>query len=161
MNTSFSKVAITVIGAFLMGATAHAHGEDKPGPNGGEVRMPGAFHTEVKLQGREVRVYLLDIEFKNPMIENSSVDVMAINGSAKEGVKLTCKPSKSVARAYFVCLDAKYTPSNGDVLKVKAKRGTSTGNEVEYSLPLLKASAAKKGAEPGASSHDPHHGHGH
>lgn len=161
MTKSISKFTMAALGVLFIGVAALAHGEDKPGPNGGEIRMPGAFHTEVKLQGREIRVYLLDIEFKNPMIENSSVDITAITSASKDGVKMSCKPSKSAARTYFVCLDGKYAPANGDVLKVKAKRGTSTGNEVEYSLPLLKASAAKKGAEPGASSHDPHHGHGH
>lgn len=156
---------VIALSVLALGAAAHAHGEDKPGPNGGEIRMPGAFHTEVKIQGKEVRVYLVDIEFKNPTVENSSVEITAITGAAKNGLKLACRASKASRPAYFTCTAPKYSPVDGDVLKVKAKRGTSTGNEVEYSLPLLKASVhgndAKKGAEPAASSHDSHHGHGH
>lgn len=30
----------------LSWSSSFAHGEGKPGPNGGEIRMPGAFHTE-------------------------------------------------------------------------------------------------------------------
>jgi hypothetical protein len=31
----------------MSGVFAWGHGEDKPGPNGGYIQMPGAFHTEL------------------------------------------------------------------------------------------------------------------
>jgi hypothetical protein len=52
---------------------ASAHGEDKAGPNGGFIRMPGAFHTELVPSGKDkLKVYLLDIQWKNPSLKNSS-----------------------------------------------------------------------------------------
>lgn len=79
---------LTIILAFL-GTNAFGHGEDKPGPHGGQIRMPGAFHTElVKLSATKVAIYLLDISFKNPVVRDSSVDAsFEINGTK---VKLNC-----------------------------------------------------------------------
>lgn len=159
--TSALMAVATALLILATAITARAHGEDAPGPNGGEIRMPGAFHTEVKVQGSEIHVYLLDMEFKNPVVENSSVEVTIHRGAKKTATKLECRASKAASPARFTCLASKFTPADGDVLKVKAKRGAFVGNDVEYTLPLLKAGAAKKDAQPAGSSHDPHHGHTH
>lgn len=144
----------------LAPTVSRSHGEDKPGPNGGEIRMPGAFHTEVRGKSREFEIFLLDIGFKNPTIENSSVEVRV--KPAKPGSKetaLTCRASKAARPPRFVCLSSSYLPVAGDVLLVKAKRGNLAGNEAEYKLPLL---VAKSGVEDShGSAHDSHHGEGH
>ena len=42
---------------------AFAHGEDKAGPHGGFIRMPGAYHTEVvPVSKNQAKVYLLDMQ---------------------------------------------------------------------------------------------------
>lgn len=152
----------------VTGTAALAHGEDKPGPNGGEIRMPGAFHTEVKGKSREFEVFLLDIDFKNPTITNSSVEARVIQMTlpSKE-VDLACRKSKSSRPPKFVCVSEAYQPVAGDFLVIKAKRGTAIGAEARYKLPLLVAksqgqSGSKSGVdESHSSSHDSHHGKGH
>ncbi len=62
-----------------------AHGEDKPGPHGGFIRMPGAFHTEVVKEKEGYRVYLLDINWKNPSVLDS-----AVLASIEVGKKQSC-----------------------------------------------------------------------
>jgi hypothetical protein len=73
--------------------TATGHGEDKPGPHGGEIRMPGAFHTELVWAGpRRVKVYLLDMNYKEPLTMKSSVSV-TVNPKSGEPVEASCKTS--------------------------------------------------------------------
>ncbi len=45
-------------------------------PNGGFIKMPGAFHTEVVPVGQnKLKVFLLDMNWKNPSILNSNLSV--------------------------------------------------------------------------------------
>ena len=131
------KNAISVFVLFLS-VIATAHGEDKPGPNGGEIRMPGAFHTELKVSGREIWVYLLDMKFEKARTDKSSVEVEAmLPTDGATHVKLDCKPAKASEPPRFVCTHANYEPSKGQTLKVRAKRGSQSGQEVSYLLPIL------------------------
>ena len=110
-----------------------AHGEDKPGPNKGFIRMPGAYHVElVPINKRELRVYLLDISWKNPSTKDASVEITHVLKSKK--TKLICKSEKL---EFFDCI----TPSKIDLTKkakliVNSKRESQVGNEVSYDLPL-------------------------
>ena len=65
------KLIISILISSLVGLTAFAHGEDKPGPHGGHIRMPANFHTEViqDLDG-SFHIYLLDMQFKEPIVKN-------------------------------------------------------------------------------------------
>lgn len=136
ISQKISQAALLLIATF-----AHAHGENKPGPHGGEIRMPGAFHVEVKLSGRELQVFLLDIEFKSPVIENSSVEIFATRGQ-ESPVALPCRPSKVATSPHFVCLNPRFQLKDGDLLKVRTKRGEMKGQDVEVRLPLIRAHAA-------------------
>lgn len=109
-----------------------AHGEDKPGPNQGYLQMPGAFHTELVLdKDQSVRIYLLDIEFKNPTVQDSSVELIYQNG--KKIIPFKCAIMGS---DHFHCLTSeKYSTKKGD-FKVKATREKAVGNEAIYKLPL-------------------------
>ena len=51
-------VGMTLGALFLPGALL-AHGTSEPGPHGGEIRMPGAFHVEALAVDGRLRVYLL------------------------------------------------------------------------------------------------------
>lgn len=115
-------------------ASAHAHGEDQLGPHGGEIRMPGAFHTELKLRNkRTVTLYLLDMEWKNPVIENSSLTVTFIRATAKLQKDLACTPAKSV----FECsLPENLSWKSGDELRVLATRAGQAGIPVSYHYPF-------------------------
>lgn len=72
------------------------------GPNGGYIKMPGAYHTEL-VEGKEtIKVYLLDISFKNPVTDKSSVKIKYLGNDVKE---FTCKNEQD----FFEC----NSPKNG------------------------------------------------
>jgi hypothetical protein len=107
-----------------------AHGEDKPGPNGGMIRMPGAFHTEVLLEnGKQFRVYLLDINFGAATVEKSSVQAEVRD--EKKISKLTCSAEKNS----FVCSLPNGLKPKGELI-VKATRMGAPGIDAVYELPL-------------------------
>lgn len=119
-------VAISFGGQFAFG-----HGEDKPGPNGGFIRMPSAFHTEVIVTSpNTLKVYLLDMQWKNPSIKDSFLFVSL----AKDKIqKINC----TIETNYYVCM----FPKNVDLsqkgeLFVEAKREGQVGKVVSYELPL-------------------------
>ncbi|AUN96912.1 hypothetical protein C0V70_02080 [Bacteriovorax stolpii] len=71
-----------------LSAGVFAHGMNKPGPNGGYVRMPGAYHVELVSSGAETKVYLLDINFKKIDMAKSQVS-MSLKGAKDFPVKCT------------------------------------------------------------------------
>ncbi len=121
------KLVICIL--FLNAHFVFAHGEDKYGPNKGFVRMPGAFHTELVQEGKnKLKVFLLDIQWKNPSVLNSKLQIK-YNGKDNADCKIqdnfyTCTFPKSVNLA-----------KKGE-LKVTAEREDQKGIEVSYKLPL-------------------------
>lgn len=126
------------MGRFLMGllllnllsGSAFGHGEDKLGPNGGYIRMPGAFHTELVPSGKAgFRVFLLDINWKNPSLKDSSLEVRSAGGE-----KAVCSPKENL---YFECrFSSKVDLAKSGELTVTARRESQQGNAVKYNLPL-------------------------
>jgi len=116
-----------IIGLMILtGIQVWAHGEDKPGPHGGFISMPGAFHVElVPISDRELKVYLLDMHWKNPTIKNSTVEI------SMESTSATCAAKKD----HFVCQFSTVLRKAGE-LKVNATREMQIGNTVKYALPL-------------------------
>lgn len=117
---------------FILASTqfSWAHGEDKLGPHGGYVRMPGAFHIEVSIQQKTLFVYLLDMAWKNPTIQASSIQVqLKDRGEVKT---LSCVANVD----HFTCP----WPSNKDTkrgqLVVSGHRGTYPPGTATYQLPL-------------------------
>lgn len=111
---------------------AWGHGEDKPGPNNGFIRMPGAYHTEIVPVGtNKMNVFLLDISWKNPSVKNSS---LSITHQSKTKVKADCEVKDS---RYYLCS----FPKSVDITKkgkliVNSQREGQKGMEVSYDLPL-------------------------
>lgn len=117
---------IVFVLAFL--TPAWAHGEDKPGPHGGFIAMPGAFHVElVPVDARRLKVYLLDIHWKNPSVVNSAVELTNGVTAASCGVK---------ADHYLCEFGSKVDLNKKGELRVTAVRENQKGNVVQYSLPL-------------------------
>ncbi len=76
----------------LMPGMVWGHGEDQPGPHGGHIRMPGAFHTELVTKSKtELNVFLLDMDWANPMTEGSSVKVIFKLGKKESPLKCETK----------------------------------------------------------------------
>lgn len=127
------KLIFTVILkiSFLYTSFAFSHGEDKPGPNGGYIKMPGAFHTELLLEGSEsLKIFLLDMNWKNPTTQNSEVAIKLNNFKKSESLK--CE--KQVSN--FVCTLPKNVNLNSGQIEVQATREGQKGNLAVYKLPL-------------------------
>lgn len=126
------KLFILCVGLSFFGvaSSAFAHGEDEPGPHGGVIRMPGAFHTEVVAQGdNAIDVYLLDINWKDPTVKDSSVSVTHVDEERRSSLK--CQPRES----HFSCGNDSSALKSGSLI-VKASRLGMQGIDVTYPLPL-------------------------
>lgn len=142
------KFLLVLTGVLMTPLISTAHGGDKPGPHGGNVEMPGAFHTELVMdKDQSIRIYLIDMNFNNATSKDSSVAVSFQD--KKNPVKFTC----SVMSDYFHCVPSKKYDLKG-TLVVKATRENAVGNEAKYKLPLKFNGTEKK--QDSGSSHSHH-----
>lgn len=125
---------------------AFSHGENKPGPHGGHIRMPGAFHTELLLDQQIVKVYLLDMSFKNPMTTNSTVGLKILSGESSQDI--SCEKKSN----FFECR----LPVTDKIkeIRVKAARAGSAGKEAIYPFPLAVLKINVPAAVEDHSQHD-------
>lgn len=115
----------------ILTQNAFSHGEDKPGPNGGFIRMPGAYHTEiVPLGAQKFKIYLLDINWKNPSMKDSSVTVSWKKGA--QTLSATCEAKTD----FYSCELPKGKNLKMGSIEVSSKRENQVGNKVTYELPL-------------------------
>lgn len=139
-----------VIAFLFLPALAWAHGEDKPGPHGGHIQMPGAFHTELMLDKDEsVHIFLLDMNFKNPTTKDSEISVTAKD--KKSEVKFDCS---IMGGNHFHCIPQGSIAKKKEII-VKAIREKIVGNEAVYKLPLAPFKATAE--SPKQESHHEHH----
>lgn len=131
MDIQLKKVA-ALLAVFLFQLQAFGHGEDKPGPSGGYIRMPGAFHTEVvQVNNQKFKVYLLDINWQNPTVKNSSIAATVKIKSSE--VNVSCKAEGN----YFSCkLPRGKSLKGANEITLKAIREKVTGGLAKYELPL-------------------------
>ncbi len=123
-------VMLVLIG--FSSAVVFAHNEDKPGPHGGFIRMPGGFHTELVMKQKYLEIYLLDFDFKHPQVANSSVKVSLKQGTEEK--TLMCRPKKD----RFICdLPKGYNSKQGNIV-VSATRDGMGGGLAVYDFPLPK-----------------------
>lgn len=109
---------------------SYSHGMSDLGPHQGHIQMPGPFHTELVADqdGKTLRVYLLDIEIKNPTLKNSTIQVTLKN---KNTLAIVCTPQME----YFKCTSSvKF--KNSDEIIIKATREGVVGNDAIYKWPL-------------------------
>lgn len=122
----------TLIIAFLLSINAYPHGENVPGPRGGFIRMPGPFHIELVPASKDrLQFFLLDMEFKNPIIEKSSVQAKWLRGGVTRN--LICLTKK----IHFECLVPKeISLKKGTQIEVQATRYEQKGLPVRYTYPF-------------------------
>lgn len=133
MKNIFKFLALATLLNLMATDVVLAHGEDKPGPHGGSIRMPGAFHVEVVNAGpAKFQIYLLDINWKNASTRNSSVEASIINGDKKEALKCVQETS------FYLCsLQSKNRRAKATgQLEILSQREGQKGNVVQYDLPL-------------------------
>lgn len=115
----------------LSANTVFAHGEDKPGPHGGHIKMPANFHTEVIAdKDGSFHIYLLDIQFQNPTVKDSEIKAFVLNGKKRTDLKCSIMGSN-----HFHCKGSKPVKSGSLVLKAK-REGTWASADAKYDLPL-------------------------
>ena len=121
----------TIIGLTLLSTLQlWAHGEDKPGPHGGFITMPGPFHVELVMTGNHtLNAYLLDMDWKNPILKDSAVAIT--HGKTQA----TCKKEEKTKN--FVCeFPKKINLNKKGTLAVESTRDNQAGMKVTYELPL-------------------------
>lgn len=131
---------------------AFSHGEDKYGPNKGYIRMPGTFHTEVVPQeDGSYLVYLLDVQNKNPKVQDSSVDLELKTPS--KSINFVCAAQN---QTYFHCKSAevKKESKSGQII-LKTKRNAIAAKEAIYNLPF-KLEFPNKSKETNSQTHEMH-----
>ncbi|MFN3698247.1 MAG: hypothetical protein ACK4VO_12485 [Pseudobdellovibrio sp.] len=140
-----------LISAFILFTTlqAFSHGEDKPGPHGGYIRMPGAFHTEVVPEKNGYRIYLLDIEWKNPTTKNSNLK--ASIKTQQKTLELDCKSERN---SYFCKSQIITEPAQ---LILNAQRKTQKGSPATYDLPLRFTTTTQQQNNHQNMDHSNHH----
>ncbi len=133
IETSLNEMKrLLVISSLLISTNIRAHGEENFGPNKGYIRMPGSFHTELvpQMDGAFL-VFLLDLQNKNPITKDSSVDLKIKN--SKESVQFKCTQMED----HFHCTnDKKVTITADSKIVLKAKRHGIKAQEATYDLPL-------------------------
>lgn len=142
-----------VLSAFmLLTKSVLAHNEDKPGPHGGYIRMPGAFHTELVLKKKFLQLYLVDFDFKNPTTSNSSLAAKWISDNTE--IDLDCRAEGNK----FVCdIPKSFSPKKGSLV-FTAKREGMSGGLAQYDLPLPSFPKPKTNQVRGNDSeHNAHH----
>lgn len=128
---AFLPTLPTLIG-LLFSSAVFGHGTSEPGPHGGEIRMPGAFHVEADVTDGQLRLYLLNMQFKNPMVDTASVNARIEQGD--KTAELDCTPNKE-AKA-FVCTLPSGVGLEQGTLVVEASRDGMPADPARYELPL-------------------------
>jgi len=123
---------IAIIFFLLPASQLNAHGENEVGPNGGIIRMPGAWHTELVLDKnkKSARVYLLDIGFKNPMTKNSKLTMNIKSADGTSTRAISCKSKKQ----FFVCT-SKLPLKTGETIELLGERDGQKGAPAVYPVP--------------------------
>ncbi len=94
--------------------------------------MPGPFHVEVVTDSGVVDVYLLDMQFKNPQVDDSSVKVTL----ERIGEQLVLECQVANTKIMFSCLLPNDEKLDSGRLLINATRGGSPGAPMSYELPL-------------------------
>lgn len=97
--------------------------------------MPGAFHVEVVTSDVGVNVYLLDMQFKNPKVTNSSVNVI-LDRNGDQSI-LDCQVANS--KVMFSCVLPNGMRLDAGKLIVNASRGGLPAQPMHYELPLKRS----------------------
>ncbi|TGL88743.1 hypothetical protein EHQ68_08885 [Leptospira congkakensis] len=133
----FSRIVFFII--FMSATQVFAHGEHKPGPHGGLIRMPGAFHTEVlPYQNLGFKVYLLDINFENPTSKNSKLQGKVVSKGKEFPLKCKNHPD------HFYCeIPGGSSVEEGELI-LSPEWNFQKGAVVKYKLPLFENKEQKK-----------------
>ncbi|MDO9182706.1 MAG: hypothetical protein Q7U04_09870 [Bacteriovorax sp.] len=127
------KLFVTFFGTLILATSAYSMGGDKPGPNGGYITMPSAYHVELVPKDSAFLIYLHDINFKNAITSNSSASIIFIPKNQKSvTIKMKCIADKQ----FFSCKIPNDKIDNYKEIQVESKRKNIFGKNSIYKLPL-------------------------
>ncbi|MBY0415243.1 MAG: hypothetical protein K2Q18_13815 [Bdellovibrionales bacterium] len=86
MKAAFVTLMITAF-SIIITVPDIAHGMNKAGPHGGYIRMPGEYHIELVPDGKELRVYFLDMKFTPIPLNDATLELTL---TAKKPLKAQC-----------------------------------------------------------------------
>jgi predicted double-glycine peptidase len=102
---------------------------DKPGPHGGIIQMPGAYHLEALKKTKEtIQIYVLDMNFVNKT-PNEKTEITAQVRRKKQNLKLQCEMEP--AKEFYLCQSPQKIKAE-DVLLVDSKLGDMKGNQAQF-----------------------------
>ena len=146
------KLVLVSLVSIFISSTAFSHGEDKPGPHGGHIKMPSNFHTEVVGdKDGSFHIFLLDMQFENPTVKDSEIKAHVLNGKKK--TKLNCSVMGS---NHFHCKSSKAIKTGSLVLKAK-REGSWAGTDAVYQLPLKNFEKQPEKSIEKSTDHSHHH----
>lgn len=146
------NIVITTIVAAAIYSTTYAHNENMPGPHGGRTQMPANFHTEVVSdQDGSFHIYLLDMEFTNPVTVNSSIKAYVKNGNKRTTLKCVV-----MNKDHFHCANKKPIKTGFLILKT-TRSGTVASMDAKYELPLKPFDNQPTAAPIETEDHSKHH----
>ncbi len=125
MKASFVTIFITA----LISSTVFAHGMNKPGPNGGNIRMPGTYHVELVSDKNILKIYFLDMNFKPISISNAAANV-SLNGATSQAVEC------AKGTEYFSCDLKKINLRNYKEIQLQTSKAGEKAVLSTYKLPL-------------------------
>jgi hypothetical protein len=114
---------------FCFAHMALAHQMDKLGPHGGFIKMPGAYHMELIETAESLKVYLLDMNFKDAVTANSSVSIV-YSGTKQSQTNCTAQDN------HFICLKPKEGLNQFKFVLISSTRNKIKGGVARYDLPL-------------------------
>jgi len=116
----------------LISMKTFSHGENMFGPHQGYIRMPGAFHVELVPKKDDIFfIYLMDVNNKNPVTKDSSVDFTYKFNNKSSAFSCT------TMHDHFVCTKPGQLNFKVGQLLIKASRLGKPGGFAIYQLPLM------------------------
>lgn len=118
-----------------------ATSEEKPvrpteGPHKGHLVAAGNYNLEVLWENETAKIYLLDAEFKNPMVQGSEMGVFIQSGNTES--EMNCL----IVEDYFECKQSGKKFKKGQ-LAISSKRNGVSAEEVKVNVPFDKKAESK------------------
>lgn len=128
---------VIMMSLFGLAPAAWAHGENKPGPQGGYIRMPGAYHVElIPYQNQGFKVRLLDLQFRPAPLKGAKLRLVWQQGKQQQVLRCGVHPD------HFYCEGPEGKRPNRGRLILSSEHLGRKGLDVTYLLPLTYGEAA-------------------
>ncbi len=106
---------------------------EPPAPHQGRIEVAGPYRLELILEkDGTLKIYLLDKDLKNEMVQNSEVGVFVKSGNTES--EMTCKP---IEVTHFECKQTGKKFKKGELL-ISSRRDNIRAEEIKLKFPFEK-----------------------